>query len=98
MFRRSWRGSIPRARAFLAGAGGQNQNTDVGVFVVSLTISSDVLPSRMTRSGVILAIFFARAANLSSAAFAPLRLSLHEVGNAEPLLIARLDHAQHHDL
>ena len=68
---------------------------------ISLTISSAVSPSRMTRSGVMRAIFFARCSELVERGVCCfLLLCLHDVGDAEPLLIAvaRFDNAQHHDL
>ena len=55
-------------------------------------------PSRMTRSGVMPAISFARAGGLRELGVGLLvGFRAHDIGNAEPLLIAvlRLDHAQH---
>src|SRR4029078_4416982 len=89
------------ARAFLAGAGGQNQNTDVGVFVDQL----DDLFRRVAFANDAVGrdlgdLLCARGKFIERGAFWLLRLTPHEIGKAEPLLIAiaRLDHAQHHDL
>ena len=80
-----------RAGALLAGAGSQHQDADILVLVDQLEDLLGGSPSRITRSGVMPAMLLARAATLSSAAFACfLRFRLHDVGNAEPLLIAVL--------
>ena len=67
---------------------------------ISLRICSEVSPSRITRSGVMPATPLARARELVELLVGGLvRLGLHDVGDAEPLLMAvvRLDHEQHHD-
>src|SRR5262245_27880495 len=89
------------AWTFLAGAGGQNKNADIGIFVDQL---DDLFRGVAFANDAVRRDFgdLLRACGklVECGIRRLLRLSLHEIGNAEPLLIAitRLNYAQHNDL
>src|SRR5581483_348166 len=90
-----------RSRPFLAGAGGQDQDADVGVLVDQFQdfFGGVAFADHAVRSDA-RDLLCARRIFVEGRVRRLLRFRLHQVGDAEPLLIAvaRLDHAKHHDL